>query len=55
MNNQEWKFMRMRKGLTLKQVAKHVGCSISYINKFENGYLKMNKEWGKIYKDLISS
>ena len=24
-------------GITLKDTARHVGCSISYINKWENG------------------
>ncbi len=51
----DWKFLRMRKKITLKEVAKHVGCSISYINKWENGHLHMNPEWEKRYKDYIEN
>ncbi len=51
----DWKFLRMRKKITLKEVAKHVGCSISYINKWENGFLYMNPEWEKAYKEFIEN
>lgn len=55
MDRLDWKFLRMRKGITLKDVANFVGCSISYINKWENKHLHMNKDWEKKYKDYVKN
>lgn len=55
-NMMDWKFARMRKGIKLRQVAKKVGCSISYISKIENGDLKkINPIWEQEYKNFIQN
>ena len=53
--NEEWKFARMRKKITLKEVSKYVGCSLSLINKWENGHLEMPTENIKKYKEYIEN
>lgn len=55
MNSEEWKYMRMRKKIILKEVAKYVGCSVSLINKWENGHLEMPTENVKRYREYIEN
>lgn len=47
--------MRRRKGITLKQVAKYVGCSVSMLSLYENGRCNMDVNKKVKYKEFITN
>lgn len=50
---QTWKFNRMRKKIKLRELANCLNCSISFINKHENGHLTLDDARIEKYKRYI--
>ena len=50
-----WKLKRMGKAITLEEIAKYVGFSISMISKYENYKREMSDYKIELYKQYIEN
>lgn len=48
-----WKLLRVKKGIRIKQIAEYIGCSLSYIARYEKGVVNMIPKKVKMYKKYI--
>jgi predicted transcriptional regulator len=53
MNVKDWRMQRIANNIKLKDVAKAIGISDSYLCKFEKGQVKLNPFLVKKYQDYI--
>ena len=52
---EQWKFLRMSKGITLDEVASFVKCHRTYINKWENAHINITDTKLEKYKEYITN
>lgn len=48
-----WKIQRMKKKITLREIAEKIGCSITLISKYENDERNMSIDKVKQYEKYI--
>ena len=54
-DRRQWKLKRMGKAITLEEIAKYVGFSISMISKYENYKREMSDYKVALYKEYIEN
>lgn len=48
-----WKLLRVKKGIRIKQIAEYLGCSLSYVARYEKGVVDMIDQKVKGYRRYI--
>ncbi|MED0678220.1 helix-turn-helix transcriptional regulator [Aneurinibacillus thermoaerophilus] len=48
-----WKLLRIKKGIRIKQIAEYLGCSLSYVARYEKGVVDMIDQKVKGYRRYI--
>lgn len=49
----EWKLLRVKKGIRIKQIADYLHCSLSYVARYEKGVVTMIDKKINGYKKFI--
>ncbi len=49
-----WKLLRVKKGIKIKEIAEYLGCSLSYVARYEKGVVNMIDKKVKGYKQYIN-
>ena len=51
----DWKILRMKKNITLREISNELCCSIAHVSKYENDKGEMIFEKVRAYKDYIKN
>lgn len=54
MNRKSWKLKRISKDITITEIAKKLGCSVSLISKYETNTANMDADKVKAYQKYIT-
>lgn len=54
MNRKYWKLQRIAKDITITEIAKKIGCSVSLISKYETNIANMDADKVKAYQEYIT-
>ena len=54
MNRKSWKLQRIAKDITITEIAREIGCSVSLISKYETNTANMDADKVKAYQEYIT-